>query len=137
MSFADFGVRSFVPDSQVGEFAAHLRQGKVMASRCRECGHVAFPPRSGCTACGSDAFEWLEIDGVGRLVTYTEVKYAPAGFEAELPYVLAIARFPPGVNVFGQLSRELAQTEVRVEMPVKLAARPLPGGRVSYHFVQP
>ncbi|MCC6378927.1 MAG: Zn-ribbon domain-containing OB-fold protein [Burkholderiales bacterium] len=137
MSFADFGVRSFVPDSQVGEFASHLRQGKVMASRCRDCGHVAFPPRSGCTNCGSAAFEWIAIDEVGRLVTYTRVEYGPAGFEAELPYVLAIARFPLGVTVFGQLSRELAQTQPHVGMPVKLAARLLANNRASYHFVQP
>lgn len=135
MSFADFGVRSFVPDSQVGEFASFLLQGKIMASRCGDCGRVAFPPRSGCAACGSSAFEWVAIDEIGDLVTYTRVQYAPAGFESELPYVLAVVRFPMGVKVFGQLSRELAQANLHTGMPVRLAARPLPGGRASYHFV--
>ncbi len=137
MSFQAFGVRSFVPDSGVQEFVNHLAQGRVMASRCRGCGHTAFPPRSGCANCGGEAFDWVEIGEIGRLLTYTRVMYGPAGFEGEVPYTLAVAQFPMGVRVFGQVAAQVDLKDIIVGMPVRLASHPLEGSRFSFHFVHP
>ena len=136
MSFQAFGIRSFVPDTGVREFVGHLAEGRVMASHCRDCGRTAFPPRSCCPGCGSEAFDWTEIDGTGRLLTYTRVSYGPAGFEDKVPYTLAVAEFPMGVRVFGQVAAEVDANDIAVGMPVRVVAHPLGGGRVSFHFVR-
>lgn len=136
MSFADFGVRSFVPEAAVGGFAEHLAHGRVMASRCRGCGRLAFPPRSGCPACGATGFDWVEIAEPGRLVTYAQVMYGPAGFEGEVPYTLAIAAFPMGIQVFGQMAADIPARDLFVDLPVRVVPRPLPGGRFSYQFMR-
>lgn len=136
MSFADFGIKSFVPETRVAEFATHLAQGKVMATRCSGCGKLSFPPRSGCPFCGCEDREWVEINEVGRLLTHTTVMYGPAGFENEVPYTLAVVGFPMGIRVFGQLAAEVAAGEPKIGMPLLVAPRPLPSGRVSYHFVK-
>ena len=136
MSFSDFGVRSFVPETRVAEFATFLKDGKVMASRCRGCGHLNFPPRSGCASCSGEDHAWEAIDETGHLLTYTKVMYGPAGFEDKVPYTLAVAAFPMGVNVFGQIAAEVAPADVKVGMRVSVVPRPLPDGRISYHFVK-
>ncbi len=136
MSFAEFGVRSFVPETRVAEFASFLQQGRVMVSRCRGCGQLAFPPRPGCARCRSEEHDWEEITEPGQLLTYTSVRYGPAGFEDQVPYTLAVAAFAGGVNVFGQMSPDVATDHIRVGMKVSAVTRRLPGGRVSYHFVE-
>lgn len=136
MSFAQFGIKSFVPETRVAAFAAHLAEGKVMATRCGHCGKLSFPPRSGCPSCGSDAWEWEPIEGVGRLLTHTTVMYGPAGFENEVPYTLAVVGFPTGIKVFGALAPEVAGDGPKVGMPLRVMPRQLSSGRVSYHFVK-
>jgi len=137
MSFADFGIKSFVPETRVSEFATHLVQGKVMATRCGDCTRMSFPPRSGCPSCGSEAYEWVAIDELGCLLTYTEVMYGPAGFENEVPYTLAVVEFPiMGIKVFGQLAAEVARSGPKVGMALLVRPISLPAGRVSYHFVK-
>lgn len=137
MNFADFGIRSFVAHTQVAAFATHLAEGRVMATRCTGCGKLAFPPRSGCPCCGSEAFAWEPIEGPGRLLTHTTVAYGPAGFENEVPYTLAMVEFPAGIRVFGQLAAEVAAGGPTIGMALRVEPRALPGGRVSYHFVRP
>jgi len=133
MSFAEFGIKNFAPETRVAEFATHLAQGKVMTTRCRGCGKLSFPPRSGCSHCGS---EGVPIDEPGCLLTYTTVMYGPAGFENEVPYTLAVVAFPVGVKVFGQLAAEVASGNPKIGMPLLVVPRSLPSGRVSYHFVK-
>lgn len=134
MSFAEFGIRSFVPETRLEDFASYLAEGKVMATRCGGCGRLSFPPRCGCPGCGEQAHEWVPVEESGRLVTYTTVMYGPAGFEDEVPYTLAVVEFPMGVKLFGQLAADVAAPQVG--MPLRVAPRPLPAGRVSYHFVK-
>lgn len=136
MSFADFGVKSFVPQSRVADFASHLAEGQVMASRCCGCGKLSFPPRSGCPSCGSETWTWEPVVGAGQLLTYTTVSYGPAGFENEVPYTLAVVAFPSGIKVFGALAAEVAASGPKIGMPLGVVPKPLPAGRVSYQFVK-
>ena len=136
MSFADFGIRSFVSQTHVDAFATHLAEGRVMCTRCSDCGKLAFPPRSGCRECGSEAFGWEPIVGAGRLLTYTTVAYGPSGFESEVPYTLAVVEFPAGFRMFGQLAPEVAGSGPTIGMALRVEPRALPDNRVSYHFVK-
>lgn len=136
MSFANFGVKSFVPQARVADFASHLAEGKVMASRCTGCGRLSFPPRSGCPSCGCETWAWEHIVGPGQLLTFTTVAYGPAGFENEVPYTLAVVAFPSGIKVFGALAAEVASSKPTIGMPLRVVPKPLPAGRVSYHFVR-
>ncbi len=42
--FKWFGKVNFVPYTKVGEFAEHLKNGKLMGTKCLKCGTVTFPP---------------------------------------------------------------------------------------------
>ncbi len=133
MGFESFGVVSFTTEGKAADFVTYLEQGKVMTTRCLDCGSRHFPPKMDCPKCLSSNVEWVEIEGQGRLATYTVVNYGPTGFENDAPYFLAIADFD-GLRVFGRLSRDIAPGDVKFGMGLKLAPVKLPDNRVSYEF---
>ena len=87
--FGWFGKVSFVPYSKVQDFAVHLKDGRLMGSRCKGCGFRTFPPRADCPECMSADFEFHEYGGEGTLYTYTRIDAAPTGFDDEVPYTIA------------------------------------------------
>ncbi len=133
MGFDNFGTVSFTTEAKAADFVAYLEQGKVMTTRCRQCGTRFFPPKMDCPRCLSSDVEWLEIEDSGKLATYAVVNYGPTGFEDDAPYTLAIADFD-GLRVFGRLSRDIKEDAIKIGMGLKVVAVKLPNGRVSYEF---
>ncbi len=131
MGFENFGMVSFTSDAKVSPFVDYLEQGKIMTTKCRECGRVFFPPKVDCPRCMSSDVEWIEIKGTGRLVTFTTVNYGPSGFEDDAPYTLGIAEFEEGVKILGRVSKEMNPEDIKVGMKVKLT--PLKLG--NEHFI--
>ncbi len=85
--FKKFGTVSFTSTTKVNDFIDYLEEGKVMGSRCKECGLVFFPPRADCYKCFSSDMEWFDVTGNGKLMAYSKLKYAPVGFDEDLPYL--------------------------------------------------
>jgi uncharacterized OB-fold protein len=133
MSFENFGVVSFTAETKASDFVSYLEKGKVMATKCRKCGTNYFPPRLDCPKCLGSDVEWFEIKGNGKLVTYTVVNYGPTGFENDAPYTLAIADFD-GVRVFGRLSKDVKESDIKPGMSLKVLPVKLPGDRIGYEF---
>jgi uncharacterized OB-fold protein len=137
MGFERFGTISFTSASKVDHFVDLLDQGKVSGSRCRKCGKSFFPPRADCFNCFSAEMEWCEITGMGQLISYSTLIYAPTGFEQDLPYTIALVQFSNGLKLFGRLSQEIKTGKTgKMKIGMKLKATPieLPYGRVSYEF---
>jgi len=133
MGFERFGVVCHTKDAKVSEFIDWLERGKVMATRCRRCQTVYFPPKVDCPRCLVEDMEWVEISGQeGELLSYTVVHYGPAGFEDKAPYTMGLAQFPPGVKVLALLPRDLPEDQLRVGMKVKVVPVKLPPDRISY-----
>jgi len=88
--FSWFGKVSFVPYSKVSDFAVHLKDGRMMGSRCKDCGYATFPPRADCPQCLSGNFEFKEYNGKGKIFTHTTITAAPTGFEDVAPYTVAV-----------------------------------------------
>jgi len=133
MGFERFGVLSFASETLASDFVTYLDEGKVMATRCKKCGEVFFPPRMQCTSCFSTDVEWFDV-GEGKLVTYTIVQYGPLGFEDDTPYTLALVEFPSGVKVFGRLDKDIAEGDIKIGMALKPYSVKLPEDRISYEF---
>lgn len=45
----------------VKTFYDALEEGRVLARRCPECGHIEYPPYLACNACGNLDTEWVEL----------------------------------------------------------------------------
>ena len=131
--FKKFGTVSFTATTKVNDFVDRLASGRVSGTRCRACGRRFFPPRADCCDCLSSDMEWFDVSGTGRLVTFSRLQFAPMGFDADLPYAIALLDYG-NFKVFGRISHEIAQEELEIEMPMKAVANVLPNGQLNYVF---
>jgi uncharacterized OB-fold protein len=133
MGFENFGTVSFTTEAKTEEFINYLEQGKVMTTRCKQCGTAYFPPKMDCPSCLDSDVEWFEIADKGKLVTYTIVHYGPSGFEDEAPYTLAIADFD-GVRVFGRMSKDIDENAIVPGMDVSVVPAKSGEDKIAYEF---
>ncbi len=134
--FKKFGPISFTATTKVNDFVDYLEKGKVAGTRCKKCGKKYFPPRADCSNCLGSDMEWFEIDGTGKLISYSTLHYAPSGFEQDLPYTIALLDFGE-YKVFGRVSKDIKEDELKIGMEMKVKAVKLPNGQLSYEFVKP
>jgi hypothetical protein len=131
--FSKFGTVSFTAITKVNDFINYLEDGKVMASRCTDCGTIFFPPRADCYRCLTSNMEWVEISGTGKLVTYSRLEYAPIGFGDDLPYAIALLDYGD-YKVFGRIAGSVPEDEIKIGMEMKTVANTLPDGQINYVF---
>lgn len=117
MPFHYFGKVNFVPYTKVSEFADYLKEGKLMATKCKKCGEFSFPPRADCIKCLSDKFEWVECSGKGRLHTFTIIYAAPTGFDDITPYILGVLDLDEGGRLLGWI--DIPKEEIKIGMYLK------------------
>jgi uncharacterized OB-fold protein len=134
MGFEKFGRVSFTADTRAAAFVDHLEQGKIMATKCKTCGSVYFPPKMDCPTCLKSDVEWVDAPTSGNLITYSTVRYEPTGFEGDAPYTIAVGDFGNGIKIFSRLSRDINEADIKTGMKLKLAVLKLPGDRISYEF---
>ena len=131
--FSRFGTVSFTGLTRVNDFIDHLQRGKIMGTRCRTCGARYFPPRADCCKSLDSDMEWVDLQGIGTLLAFSTLSYAPTGFGQDLPYTIAVVDFG-SVRVFGRLDRSIPAESIAIGMRLKPEAIQLPGGNVSYEF---
>jgi uncharacterized OB-fold protein len=131
--FKKFGTVSFTAITKTNDFIDHLEKGKVMGTKCKDCGAVYFPPRSDCFKCLDSNMEWFEVSGAGKLLSFSELKYGPVGFENDLPYTIALVDYGD-YKVFGRISKDIPYEELRVGMGLKAESNTLPNGQLNYVF---
>jgi len=134
--FKKFGTVSFTSVTKVNDFIDYLEQGKVMGSQCKECGMIFFPPRADCYKCLSSNVDWYEVQGTGKLITYSKLKYAPVGFEDDLPYCIAVLDYGD-YKIFGRIASDIPEEDIHLGMEMKTTANKLPNGQLNYVFKKP
>jgi len=68
------------------------RERKLVLQRCARCGLLSAQPRIVCPRCQSEAFEWSQVSGKGKIHSYSIVWQTTApGFGDEMPYVICHA----------------------------------------------
>jgi uncharacterized OB-fold protein len=133
VGFENFGTVSFTVEAKTADFIKYLEGGRVMATKCKECGVSYFPPRVDCPRCISSEVEWFEIKEEGKLRSYTKVNYGPTGFENDAPYILALGEFD-GVKILARLSRDIGEKDIKVGMSLLVKPVKLPNNKIAYEF---
>lgn len=131
--FKKFGTVSFTAITKTNDFIGHLENGKVMGTRCRDCGLEFFPPRADCYHCFSSHMEWFEVSGTGKLITYSQLQFGPVGFEDDLPYAIAILDYG-NFKVFGRIAGDIPEDEITLGMGMETKVTRLPNNQLSYIF---
>jgi uncharacterized OB-fold protein len=91
---------------------------------CPHCQSKIFPPRDVCPECGEDARTSYQFTGRGSVYSYTTVYDAPAGFEGNAPYTVALVRLEEGPMVTAQVT-DINSQSVEIGMPVEMVTRKL------------
>jgi len=103
----------------IEQFYKFLNQKKLMAGKCLKCGKIHLPPRPLCDNCFSRDFEWVNVSGKGKLLTYTVIHIAPAQFQALTPYAVGIVQFENGLKIPGMI-QSVKQEQINIGMDLTL-----------------
>ncbi|HFE66147.1 MAG TPA: Zn-ribbon domain-containing OB-fold protein [Chloroflexi bacterium] len=97
---------------------------KLVGETCDNCGVKLFPPRDVCLECEAPAQELYTFTGLGEVFSYTTIYDAPAGFEHDAPYMVALVKLDEGPVITAQLT-DVSEGDVEIGMPVEMVTRKL------------
>jgi uncharacterized OB-fold protein len=118
--FKWFGKVNFSPYTKVTDFAQYLKDGRLMGSKCKECGTMSFPPRADCENCMSGEFEFVEMSGKARLHTYTKIVTAPTGFEDVAPYIVGVVDLEEGGRALAWIGETIEEEKIKIGMELQV-----------------
>jgi len=96
-------------------FYKFVSERKLMAAKCAKCGNMFLPPRPLCTKCFSTNFNWVELKGKGKLLSYTVIHVSPIQFQSMAPYTVGIVELEDGPYLPGMI-RGVEPEKIRVGM---------------------
>ena len=96
----------------------------LVGEECPHCKTKIFPPRDICPECSGEAKTAYTFSGKGEIYSFTRMVNAPAGFEEQAPYTVALIKLEEGPIVTAQLT-DLGEQEVQIGMPVEMVTRKL------------
>ena len=97
---------------------------KLVGEVCPHCEAKLFPPRDVCPECGGEAKTLYTFSGRGEVYSFTTVFDAPAGYEENAPYMVALIKLEEGPMVTAQLT-DLGDQPVEIGTPVEMVTRRL------------
>ena len=81
-----------------------LKKNKLLGLKCHSCGAITVPPKMVCRQCASPDMDITELNGKGKIETFTTVNVAPEGREDECPYIIVLAELDEGPWIMGNLT---------------------------------
>ena len=108
------------------EIPRHWRLKKqrysLVGETCPHSDGKIFPPRDVCPHCGGEAKTPYGFSGRGKVFSFTMMQDAPAGYEAQAPYTVALVQLDEGPVITAQLT-DLGDQAVEIGMPVEMVTR--------------
>jgi uncharacterized protein len=93
-----------------------LDAGRLLSTRCKQCGQLSFPPRNLCRSCWSNSLDWVEIGSIGKLYSFTRIHVAPQAFRAEAPYAIGMVDIDQGPRLMCRLIGEILPEHMGANM---------------------
>ena len=139
MDFKRFSL--MIGQTKAASFADSLAQGKIMATRCKECKREYYPPQADCPQCLNQEMEWFECPTEGTLASFTQIMVLPEHFALpalSVPFAKATLTPSPvgllevkeGMRIMGWLPRRSAD-DLTVGERMKATPQVLDDGRVT------
>ncbi|MBA7608664.1 hypothetical protein ES703_15843 [subsurface metagenome] len=95
----------------------------LVGARCGNCNKILFPPRYICPFCRRmGKLEPYKLKRQGKVISYTVIHVAAAGFEDQVPYVLAIIELEDGPRLTAQIT-DCNPDEIKIGDEVEIIFR--------------
>jgi uncharacterized OB-fold protein len=108
----------------ISSFYNFISKEQLMAAKCNKCGTVLLPPKPMCTNCLSTNLKWIELKGVGKLLSYTVIHIAPTQFQSMIPYTVGIVELNSGLRLPGMIKNEhgenISRDRVKIGMDLRI-----------------
>lgn len=104
--------------------------GRLVGSRCENCGSVSWPARAVCQRCGEAGTRELRLSDRGTLVTFTRVWVPRPGLPT--PYVLGQVDIEDGVRIFAH-GRGIGEDH-HVPLAVRIVLNEVPDVVPPFYF---
>ena len=110
------------PTPETRPFWDGAKAHKLMLPWCKACGQAHFFPRNCCPHCFGFDLEWRQASGRGKLHTFVINHKAARGFEAKVPYVIAIVELAEGPRMMSNLVMDETPTpdNLRIDMDLEV-----------------
>lgn len=119
-----------ITDSELAPYWQGTAEGRLLVQCCGTCGTRRWPPRPVCARCSGLQTDWIEVAGVGRVYSWTEVhRTRLAYFRSIVPYTVAIVELvaDPRLRMLGLLDLD-SGTSPSFGMDVRVAFREVGDG---------
>ena len=118
---SDHAVKHFPrPTAETQPWWDACRESRLLLQRCSACGAHQFYPRMMCVHCDSDAVEWVQASGRGRIRSYTVVRRPVSkGYAAMTPYIVALVELAEGPTMMSNIV-ECAPETAAIGLPVQV-----------------
>jgi uncharacterized OB-fold protein len=96
------------------------REHRLLVQRCRQ-GHLAWPPRPACPVCNDLTRSWEQVDGRGRLYSWTVIhRTSVASLASLLPFTVGIVSLDdhPAIRFVGRCLSDGSDLHLGTEMEV-------------------
>ena len=111
---------------------------RLTGSACENCKTNYFPTRKLCPKCRRKGkIVMKQFSGKGKIYSFTEVTAGPAGFELEVPYLLAIVELDEGPRLAAQVvgvGEKDVKIGDRLEMIFRKIMEDSPEGLIHYGY---
>jgi uncharacterized protein len=104
-------------------FYGGLAKGRILGSRCKECGKWTFPPLTACKECGSRKIEYKEVSGEGTVYYYSTSILPPKKFAPYSPYAYGLIELKEGPTFMTMVEGLDASTPEKIEAGNKTLPR--------------
>lgn len=103
-------------------FRALKEDGKILGTHCSHCQRTYVPAAAFCERCFHELDDWIEIDPVGEVESYTILSVDESGSPLKDPAIVAFIRFEDG-GIIHHLA-EIDIKEIYFGMPVEAVFKP-------------
>jgi len=102
------------------EYWNYCKAHEFRMQKCRDCGHIRFPPNILCPKCHSMEAEWVKLSGRGKIYSFVvyRVPYHP-GYTNDIPYDVAVIQLDEGPRMDSNITG-IEISELKVDMPVEV-----------------
>jgi hypothetical protein len=110
----------------IENFYKFIKEDKLMAAECTECGKLLSPPRPMCSNCHSKKLKWRELKKRGKLLAYTVIHIAPQRFQQLTPYPVGIVELEDGGQLPGMIKNsDLTKIRIGMNLAVDFSHEPV------------
>lgn len=112
----------------VQSYTDFMNEKKLMGAKCKDCGNIDLPPRIICSKCFKHNLEWVEVEGKGKLATFSTIHIGSSfmnarGYSPKKPYCFGTVDLDAGVSIGAHIKgvNELDPESIKIGMRLKVA----------------